>query len=197
MEEKTVKKGSNKGKKFERNFKASAVNQEVLIVRLNDTDLSFMKSSKYIGSRFTAENPCDFIVYDYPNIFFLELKSTEYNAISIQRLPTDPKDKMIKAHQINSLVQLSQAYGAISGFVFNFRKKEDLDEDTYFMFIDDFSNFLVKTDKKSINKLDVVQYGGIKLDQKLKRTQYDYNIKKMVEDVKKEYDKRNENKENH
>ena len=136
-------------------------------------------------------------MYDYPNIFFLELKSTEYNAISIQRLPTDPKDKMIKAHQINSLVQLSQAYGAISGFVFNFRKKEDLDEDTYFMFIDDFSNFLVKTDKKSINKLDVVQYGGIKLDQKLKRTQYDYNIKKMIEDVKKEYDKRNENKENH
>ena len=65
------------------------------------------------------------------------------------------------------------------------------------MFIDDFSNFLVKTDKKSINKLDVVQYGGIKLDQKLKRTQYDYNIKKMIEDVKKEYDKRNENKENH
>ena len=81
MEEKTVKKGSNKGKKFERNFKASAVNQEVLIVRLNDTDLSFMKSSKYIGSRFTAENPCDFIVYDYPNIFFLDPFFTVFSSI--------------------------------------------------------------------------------------------------------------------
>lgn len=186
----TVKKGTNKGKKFERNFKSSAMNQGLLVVRLNDTDLSFMKNSKYIGSRFTAENPCDFIVYEYPNIFFLELKSTEYNSISIQRVPTEPKDKMIKAHQINSLIQLSQAYGSIAGFVFNFRNKENLDEDTYFMSIENFSNFLTKNDKKSINKLDVVQYGGIKMGQKLKRTQYDYDIKKMIEDIKKELDEK-------
>lgn len=92
-----MKKTSNKGKKFERNFRDSAIDQGVLIVRLNDTNLSFIPG-KEKNSRFTADNPCDFILYEKPNIYFLELKSTEYSSISIQRLPTDPKDKMIKAH---------------------------------------------------------------------------------------------------
>ena len=47
----------------------------------------------------------------------------------------------------------------------------------------DFNSFLVERDKKSINKLDVVQYGGIKLSQKIKRTRYTYDINKMIQDV--------------
>ena len=52
------------------------------------------------------------------------------------------------------------------------------------------ADFLCDTDKKSINKLDIVQYGGIKISQKLKRTQYTYDVKKMLEDIIK-YNKEN------
>ena len=59
---------NSKGKIFERQFKQSAQNQNLLIVRLNDTDLSFNPLVQNF-TRFTATNPCDFIMYLYPNIF--------------------------------------------------------------------------------------------------------------------------------
>ena len=47
--------------------------------------------------------------------------------------------------------------GVYAGFIFNFRDEEDINnDDTYYMSIQDFNNFLVERDKKSINKLDVV-----------------------------------------
>lgn len=46
---------------------------------------------------------------------------------------------------------------------------------TYFMDIKDFYRFLENCDKKSINRLDVVQYGGILIPSKkaIKRCYYD------------------------
>jgi hypothetical protein len=170
----------NDGKIFERQIKLSAENQGILICRLNDTDLSWMKNRE---TRFTAQNPCDFIMYQYPNIFFLELKSTIYNSISIQ---TDEKGSgMIKLHQINSLVHMGQYDGSNAGFILNFHQKDSVEETTYYLSIQDFSNFLAENDKKSINKLDIINYGGIILDQTLKRTRYMYNIQKMIEDIRK------------
>lgn len=170
---------TNKGKKFENNFKESALKYNLFILRLNDTELSFMKNRE---ARFTPMNPCDFICFKDGFLFMLELKSTEYNSIPIQRLPTE-ETKMIKSHQINSLVKYSNYEGINCGFVFNFREKDSLNEETFYMSIQNFSNFLVERDKKSINKLDVIQYGGIKIEQTLKRTQYLYNVKKMLDDI--------------
>ena len=172
-------KTANKGKKFENNFKESALKYELFIIRLNDTELSFMRNRE---SRFTPTNPCDFICFKNGKLFMLELKSTEYNSIPIQRIPTE-EPKMIKAHQINSLIKYSEYKGVNCGFVLNFREKDSLEEETYYISIQNFSNFLVERDKKSINKLDVVQYGGIKVEQQLKRTQYLYNVDKMLSDI--------------
>ena len=170
----------NPGKKFEEDIKASADNQGLFILRLNDSSLSWQHEKT---SRFTAENPYDFIVFSEPNLFCLELKSTGYNSISIQRLPEE-KNKMIKLHQINSLTRSSLHDGVCAGFIFNFRNEEDInDDDTYYMAIEDFNTFLVESDKHSINKVDVVQYGGVRLTQKLKRTRYTYDIKKMISDI--------------
>ena len=170
----------NPGKRFEEDIKASANNQGLFILRLNDSSLSWQHEKT---SRFTAENPYDFIMFCQPNLFCLELKSTCYSSISIQRLPEE-KNKMIKLHQINSLTQSSLHEGVYAGFIFNFRDEEDINnDDTYYMSIQDFNNFLVERDKKSINKLDVVQYGGIKLSQKIKRTRYTYDINKMIQDA--------------
>ena len=174
-----MEKENNKGKKFERHFKESAISQDLFILRLNDTELSFMTNRQ---ARFTPKNPCDFICFYDGKLFMLELKSTELNGIGIQRTP-DEDPKMIKAHQINSLIKYSQYKDVYTGFILNFRDKETVEEDTYYMSIENFSNFLCDTGKKSINKLNVIQYGGIKIDQKLKRTQYFYNIKKFLEDI--------------
>lgn len=180
MKDTEKSKGSN-GKNFERQFKLSAEHQEILIIRLNDSDLSFNPFIKE-HTRFTAKNPCDFIIYNYPNIFFLELKSTIYNSISIQNNPEE--SKMIKLHQINSLKDLSLTKGVYSGFIFNFKDKETIEEDTYYLSIENFLRFLNETGKKSISKLNVVQYGGIKINQKLKRTQYLYNIQELLDQLK-------------
>lgn len=143
--------------------------------------------NKELRSRFTVQQPCDYIMHHKGNIFFLEMKSTHSKSVSFQRNKDD--GGMIKLHQINSLVNLSQYDGAQAGFVLNFRdEREDhaYTEDTYYISIEDFSAFYASTDKKSISKLDIVQNGGIIVDAKQRRKLYDYNIKKMLEDIIKE-----------
>lgn len=170
----------NPGKKFEEDIKSSAMMENIFILRLNDSSLSWQHEKT---SRFTAENPYDFIMFFKPNLFCLELKSTGYSSMSIQRIPEE-KNKMIKLHQINSLTQSSLKDGVYAGFILNFRDDEDItNNDTYFLSIQNFNNFLVESDKKSINKLDVVQHGGIRLSQKIKRTRYIYDINKMIQDI--------------
>ena len=55
-------------------------------------------------------------------------------------------------------------------------------EYTYGLMIEDFMRFLSESDKKSINKLDVVQYGGFIIEQKLLRKNYCYNVKKLLDE---------------
>lgn len=167
----------NEGKKFEEDIKSSAQSQNLWILRLNDTSLSWCHEKQ---SRFTAENPYDFLVFEKPNLFCLELKSTKYKSISIQT-DFDENGKMIKLHQINSLTQSSLKEGVFSGFIFNFRDEENINNSsTYYLSIEKFNDFLTESGKKSINKLDVIQYNGIKLDQKIKRTRFSYDVKKML-----------------
>lgn len=140
--------------------------------------------NKELRSRFTVQQPCDYIMYYNGNIFFFEMKSTKYKSITFQREEDD--EGMIKLHQINSLVNLGMYEGAKAGFVLNFRDEKEghsYTEDTYYISIQDFSSFFNKTDKKSINKLDIVQNGGIIVDAKQRKKLYDYNVKKMLEDI--------------
>lgn len=170
----------NEGKKFEEDVKNSTLNQEIWYLRLNDTSIPFQSG----GARFAAENPCDCLLYQKPNLFAIECKSTKYKSMSIQRSLQDDKNKMIKFHQINALVNFNLTDGIYGGFLLNFRD-EDIRENgiTYWIGIDNFSNFLIGSDKSSINKLDIVQYGGIIVEQKLKRTRFTYNIQKLLEDI--------------
>lgn len=175
----------NKGKKFETNWRNSATNQELFILRLNDTSLSFVKEK---NARFTCENPCDFIMFYERVLFPLELKSTEYNSISIQTRPEE--QGMIKLHQVNSLTNFNTFDGILCGFILNYRSKDSLDETTYWVYIQDFVDFMAESGKKSINKLDCVHMPHtIVIDQKLKRTQYDYDVKGLLEKVISKFNK--------
>lgn len=143
--------------------------------------------NKELRSRFTVQQPCDYIMHYKGTIFFLEMKSTHSKSISFQREEKD--GGMIKLHQINSLVNLGQYEETQAGFVFNFRDEREghpYTEDTYYMSIQDFSSFYAATDKKSISKLDIVQNGGIIVEAKQRRKLYDYNVKKMLLDIVKE-----------
>ena len=175
----------NQGKKFEHNFKQACENDGVFCLRLTDSDLSF-NPNKELRSKFSIKQPCDFLVYYNGYLFTLELKNTKGKNFSFQRDPKLP-DGMIHYHQINSLVNMGLYKGIISRFVLNFRQepdeKHDLDERTFFLSIDDFSRFMVESDKRSINMNDVIEYGGIEIESIRKRTQYTYAIKIGLEKI--------------
>ena len=171
---------TNKGKLFEGDFQQSCEKTGVFVMRLHDTSLSWQHE---LTSRFTVENPCDFIMFVSPDLYAIECKSTTYNSMSIQRTKDD-KASMIKMHQINSLTKFDKFDNVHAGFLLNWRNDDDVtDNVTYWLSIDGFNRFLDESAKKSINKTDCENYGGIPIQQVLKRSRYLYNIKKMAGDI--------------
>lgn len=174
---------NSKGKIFERNFAQAAERQQIFCLRLNDSSQAYQADTKN-KTHFTPHNKCDFLLHFKGIILPFELKSTKFKSISIQRTDEDEKTYMIKKHQIDSLIKLSQYDEVIAGFILNFRTEEDngdiVDDNTYFISIQQFSNFLYENDKSSINKLDVINYGGIRLDCTKMRKYFTYDINKLL-----------------
>ena len=176
----------NVGKIFENNFREavkSAKNGEIFIYRIKDTDSSYKHTDT---SRYTTKNICDFFMYYKGILYALELKSTSYKSFSFELDKNKPR-KMIDVYQIEKLRELTKFKGIVPGFVFNFRNEEESNEDTYFMRIEDFSEFVNNNEKKSINKSDIVVYGGIPIESKKKRKNFTYNIDKMINDIENEF----------
>lgn len=144
---------------------------------MNDPPQSFEKSNI---TRFSNRNPFDFIVFDthLKQLYCLELKTTKFKSISFENINLDDKQpkKMIHKHQIEGLTKVSTYSNVISGFLFNFRDEKNNCERTYFQNIKDFNKMCVKINKKSLNEMDVVFNGGIKIQGTKKRTHYIWNI---------------------
>jgi len=174
---------AGEGKRFEREFKKSAEKQGLLCVRFNDSDMSY-NPNKELRSKFTTTNPSDFLIYKFPYVFFIENKSTKYKSISFELNEKD--NGMIHLHQIRDLSNLTLYEGVHAGFVFNFRHEEENEpytEDTYYMSIQDFNNFVSSTDRKSITPMLIVQYGGFLIDAKQRRKLYEYNVDDMLNQI--------------
>lgn len=168
----------NTGKVFEEAIKKSAERVFGLYqYRLRDPASSFNQSAN-TGLRFSITNDYDTLFYKYPYFYPLELKSTTTTSFSFQR---DKKEesKQIKKHQIDGLEKAGKVQGIYAGFLFNFSKKSK----TYWLDIHDFKKFQGDTEKKSINESDIIEYGGIIVDQVLLQTNYRYSIQKMLEDI--------------
>lgn len=175
----------NEGKAFENDIKESCKSQEIFCMRLNDTSLSYIKEKQ---ARFTPTSRCDFILYRLPNMFSLECKSTKYKSMSFQLTPDRPEG-MIKAHQIKSLIELSQVEGIFAGFLLNFRDEENRNNNTtYWWDIRDFSNFVTEIDKSSFNRLDIVQHNGIVVESKLKRIRTAFDMKGLLNRIQEKED---------
>lgn len=140
-------------------------------MRINDT---YVKAKEIDSDAFIPQQPCDFIAHCNGELWMLEMKCTDKKYITIER---DGSRGMIKKHQYE---QMFQKIGEHEHAMLVLQFERGNDPCTYGLMIEDFMRFLQESDKKSINKLDVVQYGGIIIEQKLLRKNYCYNVKKLL-----------------
>ena len=76
-----------------------------------------------------------------------------------------------------SLVEAERYHGTGAGLILNFRKYEE----TYFVRISDFYRFRDETEKKSINREDVLSLNPILIPQTLKKVRYDFDISSLLD----------------
>ena len=171
----------NPGKTFEGDIKKSCQRDHIFVDRVRDNATSYFDVDQ-IESLYSKENPYDFHIYKYPNLMCVECKYTKHVSMSIQT-HKDDKNKMIKLHQIEALTNASQFEGIKAGFFFCFYNENTNQEATYYMPIQNFNKFLNNENKKSINIIDIVKYGCIKVEQVKLRTHYHYDIKGLFNKI--------------
>lgn len=160
----------NAGKIFENEIRDS-IPDGMMYYRIKDPAQGFGGSNT---TRFSLHNQCDALLYKRPNLIALELKSTQGTSIPFS---FEDNSKSIKKCQIYGLCDFSLYDGISAGFLMNFRKTEN----TYYLDIDNFLRFMIDTDKKSINEKDVIEYGGLIIPSKKKRTRSSYDIEMLIE----------------
>ena len=171
----------NPGKTFEEDIKKSCQRDDIFVDRVRDNATSYFDVDQ-IESLYSKENPYDFHIYKYPNLMCVECKYTKHVSMSIQQ-DSDDKSKMIKLLQIEALTKASEFEGVKAGFFFCFYNENKNQEATYYMPIQNFNKFFKTTNKKSINIIDVVQYGCVKVEQVKLRTHYHYDIKGLFDKI--------------
>lgn len=158
----------NKGKVFEENFKKSVPN-DILFYRFRDGTANFF-GQKNENVRFQQKNMCDCMIFDGEILFLLELKSHLGKSLPF---------KDIKKNQIEEL-SLKQYYkNVVCGIIIDFR---ELEED-YFIFIEDITDFMRKSTRKSF-PVEWCREKGIKIENKKLISNYRYNVNKMLTDIK-------------
>lgn len=175
----------NNGKRFENNFKSSAIKQGLFYERFKDNG-KFGFSDK---TRFSSNNPSDAFIFDGKALYYVELKSTVGTSISFNH-PCAEKgnsSKMIKAHQINSLLERSKYPNVYSLLILDFADRVTkagklITGGTYAIKIQDFVEWASNTYKSSIN-LDDCKQIGIEVSRKLKKVNYDYNVVDMINNL--------------
>lgn len=141
-------------------------------MRINDT---YYTAKQYDPKAFVPSQVCDYILHYNGTLFMTELKSSEKKYMTIER----DKAGMIKKHQYEQMSR-NENTNEHGLFVLQFLRDTD-DETTYAMKITDFMQFLNESDKSSINMLDVVQHGGIVVEQAVSRTRKHYNVQDVLD----------------
>ncbi len=156
----------NRGKQFEDKVKESFEKVKgVSVDRLHD------QTTGYLGS----SNICDFIVYKYPNIFYIECKSVHGNTFSIHS--NDPKNKYgnLTNKQFEGLLEKSHIDGVYSGVLIWW-----VDKDVTKFFDIWYIHKLVNVGIKSIKYDDL---WGKEVPGKKKRVFFDYDMKELLDDI--------------
>lgn len=177
----------NTGKNFESIIRSNAPTY-LKVTRIPDPPQSFTQRS---DTRFSKNNPYDFEAFDSVHRinYCLELKSVAQKYLTYHTCEQDEKDGKsanIKWHQIEGLTKASEYDNVISGFLFNFRL-DNGEQLLYFMNIKDFNRFRNSTNKKSMNIMDVVLYGGVKINGTKLKVNYRWNLDEFLKSQSKIY----------
>jgi penicillin-binding protein-related factor A (putative recombinase) len=175
---------TNPGKIFEESLKQSAIESGTFFYRIKDVPPIMLKKGSNV-----SKNDFDSFIFKPPNLFALELKSTQNKSFSFS-------EKIIKAHQIKALTEAAEHDGVISGFIFNFR---EYDNYTAFVHIRDFNHikqaseqgiisnkYIHKLNKSSIS-LDTVKEVGVELKCVKKKVRYRYYINQLLNELIEKY----------
>lgn len=163
----------NFGKIFEQNWQNS-IPDDIYFMRIKDSASSYNRTS---NTSYTCNNPYDYFML-YEGFFIpMELKSTKDKSFSIQS-EKEENGKDIKYHQIKSLEKAQKYKNVISGFILDFRNY-----DTYWLSIYDFEKIIEKTKKKSINLKEVEDNGGVKINKKLMKVNYKYDVLELLQNL--------------
>ena len=177
----------NVGKTFESIIKKDCPDY-VKVTRIPDPPQSFTQRS---DTSFSVKNPYDYEIFDsFHRIeYCFELKTTSQKYLSYHTCEQDEKDKKnanIQWHQIDGLTKASEFNNVVAGFLCNFRL-DNGEQLLYFLHIKDFNRFRNDTNKKSINIMDIILYGGIKISGTKKRVNYSWNLDEFFENQSKVY----------
>jgi recombination protein U len=148
------------GKTFESVCAIQLQEQGFYVQRLYD-QMSFLRGSK---------NPCDYIVYKYPYMVLMEMKTTAGASMPL---------KNISEFQMQSLNDAFLVKGVIGLYIIWFYDKNI----TVAVFGDD----IVKLNKKSIRYNDDI---CIVIEGTKKHKYFEYNFTKLFSEVKKKYENR-------
>lgn len=171
----------NTGKNFESVIKSS-VPSYAKVTRIPDPPQSFTQRS---DTSFSRKNPYDYEIFDslHRIEYCLELKSTSQKYLSYHACEQDEKDKKsanIQWHQIDGLTKAAEFDNVVAGFLCNFRLNNG-EQLLYFLDIKNFNKFRKDTNKRSINIMDVVLNGGIKINGKKLKVNYRWDLNEFLE----------------
>ena len=149
----------NRGKKFE-----EVVKQAFEKVPNTSIDRIHDQTNGFRGSK----NICDFIVYHYPNQYYIECKTVHGNILPFSNI-TD--------RQWQGLLEKSKIKGVIAGVICSW-----VDKDTTLFLPIELLNWLRNDCRKSI-RYDVVSTVIYKLTGKKKRIFYEYDMREFFNEV--------------
>lgn len=174
----------NRGKKFESDIQQSCKKQGILFERYKDNG-KFGFSNE---TRFSSQNPCDGHIYDGDLLLYIEMKSTINSSVSFPLPYNDKKQKkMIKTHQILSLLDRSQYKNVVCGLLIDYAdrktKTKEIIGSCWFIEINKFVEWTKTCNKSSINADDCLQI-GIQVHKQKKKVNYTYNMNELLQIVK-------------
>lgn len=166
----------NAGKQFEKDFKES-ISSNVWYYRFKDSPATYDMNSacnscpqnKQKHVRFATKNICDCEIYKMPNLFLLELKTTNQKSLAFS---------MVRDNQINELTSADVHKGIVAGFIVNFRAVNE----TYFMPVVGFNYYKKVLTSKSI-PIAIFRDNCLKIEQMKLRIHWKYNIDGFVKQI--------------
>lgn len=164
----------NKGYILQDNIKKSCEKQDILFYRFKDSPFSFANSDK---TKFTTNNICDCMMFLANKLLFVELKSTKGKSFSFT------EHSLRQLNDINKIIHNKQGlrrFGVYGCFIIEFREIEE----TYFIQVQDILKYLNENNTKTINIQKYIKNNKfIKIEQKLLRKNYTFDIRKLFIDL--------------